>query len=82
MKMAIRILSLIAVILSVLWIYFNGTLESWLAFVVALSAMLSTFLNWSGGQQQVVTQKSTGIQAGRDVVVTNNHCTPKETAKK
>ena len=81
MKMPIRILSLIAVILSGLWIYYNGTLESWLAFVVALSAMLSTFLNRSGGQQQVVTQKSTGIQAGRDVVVNNNHRTPKDSVK-
>ena len=49
MKMPIRILSLIAVILSVLWIYYNGTLESWLAFVVALSAIGPPLGYWTLG---------------------------------
>lgn len=82
MKAAIRFLSAIAIVVSVSGIYHDATFESLLALVVSISAVLSTFANWGGGQQQRVNENSSGIQAGRDVVITDAEHIHKEPSKK
>lgn len=82
MKTTIRLLSAIAIVVSVSWVYHDATFESLLALVVSVSAMLSTFANWGGGQQQRVSKNSSGIQAGRDVVITNAERIRKDSSKK
>ena len=82
MKTVIRILSAIAIVVSVSWVYYDTIFESILAVVVSISAMLSTFVDWASGQQQTVSKNSSGIQAGRDVISTNTHGTRKESSKK
>ena len=82
MKTVIRILSAIAIVVSVSWVYYDTMFESILAVVISISAMLSTFVNWTSEQQQTVSENSSGIQAGRDVTVSNTNGTHKELSKK
>ena len=81
MRIATRLLFLIAIVISAMWLYYDVSFESSLAFVVSLSAMLSTFFIWGIRQKQVVSKKSLGIQSGRDVVIKKNHRSSEESEK-
>lgn len=82
MKTTIRILSTIAVLVSVFWFYNEVTYESLLAIVVSITAMFSTYVSWGGKQEQAVSENSSGIQAGRDVVFKNVECSKRKSSNK
>ena len=74
MRIVLRILSVVALIISVAWFYFEQGYEPALAVVVSLSALISTFFlgkNKTHGkeQNQTVGNRSNAIQAGGDVSV-------------
>ena len=82
MKKTIRILSTIAVVVSVFWFYNDATYESLLAIVVSIIAMFSTYVSWGGKQEQAVSKNSSGIQAGQDVIVNNVECNKRKSSNK
>ena len=72
MKMVLRVLSVIAFVLSMLWYFSNPGYEPAISVVVSLSALLSTVVFGQKkihekGQNQSVGDDSAAIQAGRDV---------------
>jgi hypothetical protein len=75
MRLAINIVSLVALILSVVWLIYKPGFDSGVSTATALAALLASFLlmkdETSGGQSQRVSGKSIGIQAGRDANVNN-----------
>ena len=74
MRGALRFLSVVALIVSVVWLYSEPSYKSLLAAVGALSGLISTFLfrkrdNHGPSQKQIVGDNATAIQAGGDVEV-------------
>lgn len=83
MKLTIRILALIALVISCAWLYNDRSFEPTLATVVSLSTLLSTFLlgkkeNDKKIQRQKTSDKSTAFQAGGDMHITLNDNIQKE----
>jgi len=74
MKLILRILALIALLISLIWLYFERDFEPALTSVVSLSALISTFVfskvnkkQNNNEQHQTVGNKSNAIQASGDV---------------
>ena len=74
MVIVLRILAVLALLISLAWLLLTDFgFEQVLAFVVALSALIATFLEKKkhGRQGQKVSNSSFGIQAGGDVHIDN-----------
>jgi hypothetical protein len=71
MRLAVIFASLLALLLSLVWLIQRPAFDSAVAVVTALSALLSAFFlkreRKSTAQVQHVSNSSLGIQAGRDV---------------
>lgn len=71
MKVILRFLSVMAAIVSAVWLYSDQSYEPALAMVVSLSALAAIFLRTrnrgKANQTQTVDNGSSAIQAGRDV---------------
>jgi hypothetical protein len=75
MRTALRISSLVALLVTVVWVFYKPGFDSVAAAAAALAALLSSFFvkneEVEPTQKQDVSGKSAGIQAGRDVKVGN-----------
>jgi hypothetical protein len=76
LRLTLKITALVALLVSVAWLYFRPGFDSLAAFTAALVAFIAALLmkKESAGdhaQSQVVTDGAIGIQAGRDANVTN-----------
>ena len=74
MRIILRILAVVALVISVVWLYFEQDYEPALTAVVSLSALISTFFfgqkeAHNKAQNQNVGDKSSAIQAGCDISV-------------
>ena len=74
MRIILRALSVVVLIISAAWLYFERDFESLSATIVSLSALISTFFFGQKqvddkGQNQTVGDKSNAIQAGGDVSI-------------
>ena len=74
MRIILRILAVVALIISAVWLYFEQGFEPVLATVVSLSALISTFFfrqkeATDKGQNLTVEDRSNAIQAGGDVSI-------------
>jgi hypothetical protein len=74
----IKILSSVALIVSLGWLYFEPNFEPLLTSVVSLSALVSSFMlgkkvkDDNEKQVQKVSDHSSGIQAGGNVTINNS----------
>jgi hypothetical protein len=74
----IKILSSVALIVSLGWLYFEPNFEPLLTSVVSLSALVSSFMlgkkvkDDNEKQVQNVSDNSSGIQAGGNVTINNS----------
>jgi multisubunit Na+/H+ antiporter MnhB subunit len=76
-QILIRILSVVALMISMGWLYFEPGFEPVLTTVVSLSALISTFIfgnkpEAATGQNQTIHENSAGIQAGGNVSININ----------
>ena len=76
MRLTLRIISLIALLLSITWVVFSPAFDSAVAAVGSLATLISSFFIKKGhvgksNQSQKVSDTSIGIQAGRDANVNN-----------
>jgi hypothetical protein len=75
MQFVIKVLSAVALVVSVCWLYFEPSFEPLLTSIVSLSALISSFVfgnsnkEKSGSQNQQVSSNSSGIQAGGNVTI-------------
>lgn len=73
MRSSIRVVSLIALLLSIAWLVYRPAFDSGVATISALAALLSTFMLkkspiGSGAKQsQKISSGSIGVQAGGNV---------------
>ncbi len=78
MQVFIKILSSVALIVSLGWLYYEPGFEPLLTSVVSLSALISSFMlgkkvkDENVKQVQNVSENSSGIQAGGDVTINNS----------
>lgn len=78
MHIFIKILSSVALIVSLGWLYFEPNFEPLLTSVVSLSALVSSFMlgkkvkDDNEKQDQNVSDNSSGIQAGGNVTINNS----------
>ena len=80
MQLVIKILSALALVVSLCWLFFEPSFEPLLTSVVSLSALISSFVfsnsnsknRQSGSQNQRVSSNSSGIQAGGNVTINNS----------
>lgn len=78
MQLFIKILSSIALIVSLGWLYYEPDFEPLFTSVVSLSALVSSFMlgkkvkDENVKQVQNVSDNSSGIQAGGDVAINNS----------
>lgn len=78
MQILIKILSTIALVVSLTWLYFERDFEPLLTSVVSLSALISSFAfgkkskDESEKQSQNISHNSSGIQAGGNVTINNS----------
>ena len=68
----IKLLSVVALIVSIGWVIANPSYEPALAVIVSISALISTFIIEKGNkrraqQHQFISKSSIGIQAGGDI---------------
>jgi hypothetical protein len=74
----IKIISSVALIVSLGWLYFEPNFEPLLTSVVSLSALVSSFMlgkkvkDDNEKQDQNVSDNSSGIQAGGNVTINNS----------
>lgn len=79
MQLVIKVLSVLALVVSLCWLYFEPSFEPVLTSVVSLSALISSFVfgnrnkEQSSSQSQQVSLNSSGIQAGGNVTINNSH---------
>lgn len=79
MQLVIKVLSILALLVSLCWLYVEPSFEPLLTSIVSLSALISSFVFGNskteqvGSQNQKVTSNSSGIQAGGNVTI--NHST-------
>ena len=76
MRLTLKITALIALLVSVAWLFFRPGFDSLAAVAAALVAFIAALLmkkesTATRTQSQVVTDGAVGIQAGRDANVTN-----------
>ena len=73
MRLIVKLVSFVALALSVLWVINKPGFDSAVAVAAALAALLSSFFlgkeKTTPGHAQHVSANSTGIQAGRDAKV-------------
>lgn len=75
MRTAIRLVSLVALLVSIVWLAYRPAFDSGLAAVTALAALLSSFLlkktsiKPNTDQSQNISSDSIGIQAGGNVYI-------------
>ena len=77
MQIFIRILSLLALLVSIGWLYFEPGFEPVLTTIVSLSALISTFIfgnepKAENSQTQTVKKNSSGIQVGGNFSINSN----------
>ncbi|MFT6732514.1 MAG: hypothetical protein ACJAS9_000695 [Polaribacter sp.] len=78
MHIFIKIISSVALIVSLGWLYFEPNFEPLLTSVVSLSALVSSFMlgkkvkDDNEKQDQNVSDNSSGIQAGGNVTINNS----------
>ena len=73
-----RVLSGIAMLLSITWVIYDPTFEPAIATVVFISALLASFINLdstqsSENQTQTISENGIGIQAGGDISINSNN---------
>lgn len=76
MRLSLRIVSLLALLLSIAWVALRPGFDSAAAAIGSLAALISSFLvkkerDGKSEQSQKVSDASVGIQAGRDANVNN-----------
>ena len=76
MRLTLKIAALVALLVSVVWLFFRPDFDSLAAVAAALVAFIAALLmkketTASHSQKQVVSNGAIGIQAGRDANVTN-----------
>jgi len=73
MRILLKILSVVAMGIASIWLYFDHSFEPVLTTVVSISALISTFYfdgpQNNAKQSQNVENAGTGIQAGGDVII-------------
>ncbi len=78
MQLIIKVLSALALVVSLCWLFFEPSFEPLLTSVVSLSALISSFVfgnsknEQSGSLNQQVSSNSSGIQAGGNVTINNS----------
>lgn len=83
MQVFIRVLSFLALLVSIGWLYFEPGFEPVLTTIVSLSALISTFIfgnkaKAEESQKQTVKKNSSGIQVGGDFSINSNNDTNKD----
>lgn len=76
MRFTLKITALLALLVSVAWLFFRPGFDSLVAVAAALVAFIAALLMKKEpyakhSQSQVVTEGAMGVQAGRDANVTN-----------
>lgn len=77
MQVFIRVLSFLALLVSIGWLYFEPGFEPVLTTIVSLSALISTFIfgnkvKAKESQKQTIKKNSSGIQVGGNVSINSN----------
>lgn len=77
MQIFIRILSFLALLVSIGWLYFEPGFEPVLTTIVSLSALISTFVfgnksKAEKNQKQTIKKNSSGIQVGGNFSINSN----------
>jgi hypothetical protein len=83
MKITVRILSIIALIISACWFINHPDFEPGLSVVVSISSLISTYIFGNNSreksfQKQKISGGSTGIQSGGNVGINISNSSDKE----